>query len=490
MFKDSMTRHRHVLALGLILLSAYSLVYQGRYLGSGDEITRFLMAENLSQGRGFRSEYVDLNGVRHVYGGQVAPKFGFLHPLLAAPLRLLSFVEDSPALMDKNDIVMLYEVPAHRRAPAFVLWFNPLVAVGLALAFFGVGRRLAFSERCCFATSLLLGLCTMVFAYTPVFFTEILTAFLLTSAYGAALSDRRRDIVLCGFWAGLLACNNALFLLCAPVFLCDLFSRRRVTDGWRGLGLFALGITPGLIFFFIQVGSRGGLGYAQEPGFSTPLAVGLFGNLLSPGKSIFVFSPVVILGLVGFRRLWLVAPRAALLAVALAVPLLLLYSKWWNWAGGTCWGPRFLLPLLPLTMVGALPVIASWAKHGPIFKTIILALALVGFLVQLSATVVPPYAWFHDASRSLSIQMRDNRFSGEGVDASLALFETSLPLFPRYFPPYLQAKAFMKGVRTGRPTEFFPMWIRKRLFWAPVLPLVVIIACSFPIWRRRSGEST
>jgi hypothetical protein len=38
--------------------------------------------------------------------------------------------------------------------------------------------------------------------------------------------------------------------------------------------------------------------------FDTPLWKGLYGFLLSPGKSVFVFAPPLILALAGLRRLW------------------------------------------------------------------------------------------------------------------------------------------------------------------------------------------
>jgi len=69
-------------------------------------------------------------------------------------------------------------------------------------------------------------------------------------------------------------------------------------------------------------------GYAEER-FTTPLIVGLGGILFSAGKSIFLFSPPLILGFLGWKRFReRLATRAdALLFLAVFVAELLVYAK-------------------------------------------------------------------------------------------------------------------------------------------------------------------
>jgi hypothetical protein len=100
-------------------------------------------------------------------------------------------------------------------------------------------------------------------------------------------------------------------------------------------------------------------GYASESGlFITPLAVGLYGLLLSPGKSVLLFAPPLLLAIPGGALLWR-RGRAdlALLCAGLFLSHLLLYAKWGEWQGGGVWGPRFLLPVLA---VGMLPAALLW----------------------------------------------------------------------------------------------------------------------------------
>jgi hypothetical protein len=92
-------------------------------------------------------------------------------------------------------------------------------------------------------------------------------------------------------------------------------------------------------------------GYEKEPGFSTPLLEGLGGILFSPGKSIFLYAPVLLLAPLG---LWLMFRRPAngrLTAVLITAEIaagILFNSLWWAWTGNFAWGPRLIMPILPL----------------------------------------------------------------------------------------------------------------------------------------------
>lgn len=93
-------------------------------------------------------------------------------------------------------------------------------------------------------------------------------------------------------------------------------------------------------------------GYEREPGFSTPLLVGLEGLLLSPGKSMFLYAPPLLLAPIGMWLLWKRGAYPGRVAVALIVSHtvmgLLFNATWWAWTGNFAWGPRLIMPLFPL----------------------------------------------------------------------------------------------------------------------------------------------
>ena len=82
---------------------------------------------------------------------------------------------------------------------------------------------------------------------------------------------------------------------------------------------------------------------------------GLYGLFLSPNRGIFLFSPILLLAVVAVIK-WERLDRELrqLLSIygAAAACYVLLISKMANW-GAFGWGPRYLMPVLPLMFLAA-----------------------------------------------------------------------------------------------------------------------------------------
>ena len=130
----------------------------------------------------------------------------------------------------------------------------------------------------------------------------------------------------------------------------------RLIFGPMALSFAVLGWYDELRFHRLFEGS-----YGPGGGFSTPLWHGLDGLLFSPGRSLFLYNPLTILGVVGLILL-LVGPGVArdrplgVLMAILIVTRIVFYAKWGVWDGGWTWGPRFLLPVVALLSL-ALPTV-------------------------------------------------------------------------------------------------------------------------------------
>ena len=79
-------------------------------------------------------------------------------------------------------------------------------------------------------------------------------------------------------------------------------------------------------------------------------------------------------GLRSFKRL------DVLLVVTIALAYLGIYAVWHDWAGGWCWGPRYLLPALPGLM-------ALCGLLGGTSRKALIALTILGFLINAPTLV-------------------------------------------------------------------------------------------------------
>jgi hypothetical protein len=117
-------------------------------------------------------------------------------------------------------------------------------------------------------------------------------------------------------------------------------------------------------------------------GFSNPLLVGLYGILFSAGKSVFLFSPPLILGFLGWRK-FLDTPHGrkdGVFFFMVFLAQLVIYSKWFDWSGDDSWGVRFLIPGVMLMTIPLIELLDS--------RKVVLIVASVGVFVQLLAVLV------------------------------------------------------------------------------------------------------
>ncbi len=115
----------------------------------------------------------------------------------------------------------------------------------------------------------------------------------------------------------------------------------------------------------------------------------LYGLLLSPGRSLFVFSPLALAGVLAFPRLWARARlRAESLALACAAALVVIAGRA-DWHGDPAYGPTLVVPLLPLLVEPAALLLDGSGLRRLAFATA----AVAGLVVQGLGLVVDPEAW-------------------------------------------------------------------------------------------------
>ncbi len=112
--------------------------------------------------------------------------------------------------------------------------------------------------------------------------------------------------------------------------------------------------------------------------------------ILSPGKSIFLYSPPLILALLGMRRLRRLQPELASAVISSSVALVIVLSYFWGAGGDWCWGPRYLVVLLPLWSL-AFPFLSF---PGTLRRNLTIAVVGLGLIVQILALSVENQRFF------------------------------------------------------------------------------------------------
>jgi hypothetical protein len=325
-------------------------------------------------------------------GSAVTPEFGAvkyapLQSVLMIPTYLLGKGLGALAGADPRQVGY--------RTTAFL--FTPLLVTLLGVVFRRAAVRAGAGERAALLGVFTLLFTTLLLPYTRLLFTEPLNALLVVLAASALLdaaSGEASTAPRLASASALLFLNGAVFapLAFAQILLGAALLRRRALSraASRALLAGALALLAALGAWLLWNRARYGdllrFGYEGE-GFGTPLGVGLAGLLVSVGRGILLYSPPTVLALfvlpylAGRRRLDALAPVLAFFAVAFAV-YLVLYAAWDSFEGGWCWGPRFLLPFVPVLHLAIPPLVegaAGWSRA----RRLVFALPfLVGFAVN------------------------------------------------------------------------------------------------------------
>ena len=269
-----------------------------------------------------------------------------------------------------------------------------------AWLFFQLCLRHGATRQVARFAAVLLAAGSILWVYARYPFTEIVqvvcfTGFFLELAQLGKRLDRRTAIAA-GLWAGMLLNTKYIYALCLPgaLLVLALVHRKDLRQLARALMYATAGLLPGvamlLSYNYLRFGSVTSTGYQKVGDVMVEnVLLSLWGFLFSPGKSIFLYAPPLVLAALGLRRFWRQHRSTVLLMLATIAPLLLFYGRFPSWPGDWAWGPRYLVvavPVLLLPVIGFLPGL-RWPG-----RTLAACVLVLGICVQLLGNA---FYWDH-----------------------------------------------------------------------------------------------
>ncbi len=232
------------------------------------------------------------------------------------------------------------------------------------------------------------------------------------------LSSRRDSIVIAlagGAAAGTLVLYQMPYVMHLPILalsaLGDVESvaSRTTARGRYLVFLTAAGVGPAVLFAY-RLAVFGALSppqptdYPLPPLIGNPLA-GIPALLLSPGKGVFFYSPALALAVIGVRRLGARAPGLVRTLYWLTAFHLLFIGSLSIWHSEWCWGPRYLLVLIPLWCL-AMPFAITGARS----RGLAAALLIAGLSVNLLGLSVVHERFYYERGLPTYFWYRNNAY--------------------------------------------------------------------------------
>ncbi len=239
----------------------------------------------------------------------------------------------------------------HCEGPLSMIVYVLNGGLGIVLVFLILCSQ-GITPRSAFYRALIIGVASVWFPYTKVEYGESLVTTLVLATWLLG----PRIPLLAGLLAGFAVSIRMDALLWAiPTILLTTASRQ---NKFKSL----LAMLPGIILTgwtnYARTGSIVSSGY--EPGFIHNPIFGLYGELFSFGKSIFLFSPLLVLYPLVIVPMFQNerSRRLALWSGVLLAGQLLFFARWWDWSGDDAWGPRFVVlsTICSLILIAASPL--------------------------------------------------------------------------------------------------------------------------------------
>lgn len=349
-------------------------------------------------------------------------------------------------------------------------FFGALLGITLLLYFVELG----LTKKHAIFMSLISIFATNLWVYTKHSFAQMMfISFLFLSFFLVKRFFRTKKILSlifagASFGIASITYNQTFILAIIPLFLYFVFLAKfrinlltrpnlllkQVKYITTKLLIFFLGFLPFIIIYFWFEGLRAvptrdlanPLSVAKagiSPILHLPISVffeGLYGQLFSPGRSIFLYSPLLLLIIFFFYKIKKIILPEVVVFIVLSVIYVLFYATQHSvggpdqgiaayWHGESSWGPRYLLPLIPFGLLIVGYIYTKLTKYQKLL--IFLPLAVIGFYIEILGILIPYQTKFHNLVK----------FYANGTEYTPGVYSN---LLPRYSPLLQMTKNLVK----------------------------------------------
>lgn len=374
-----------------------NILTSGAHADAFDGVTYFLYAENLVLHHSLKF-HTDLPSIQKLgFDIKLFEKVS-LNRIGISPQNELpsSFPSPSPILLPIIEIPF-YLVSALLGLSEinFVSIFtNPLIISGTALVIFLFAANIFSSKKMGLVSSLIF-FSSFVWPYNSSLFDQPLVGLVLICAlyflYKGIKAEGRFSIELSGFFLGLVILASPGHLILIPIvvaYVLFIFRKEKTKIIKFSIILFLVLIIQGVINYE-RYGSITAFGYGQnQESLSHHFGwIGLVGLLFSPGKGIFFYYPIFILFPISIYRLYKRKINIGILFAIIFIASYLFFGteptvpEW----GGNAWGPRYLVPVLPLISISLGSLLLDRTR---IITVLFGTLAVLGLVVNLLGKLI------------------------------------------------------------------------------------------------------
>ena len=354
---------------------------------------------------------------------------------------------------------------------------NIFFAAVLAITIFSFLILIKVSQQNALIITVLAFLTTNLFAFSKHITAHMMFACFLTLSFyflkKYSINKRALFIFLSGITFGILLItyNNTFMLTIPSIIIYYLLitrtkiDRRFIINAFKDSALFLLGAMPFFLLYLWYENTRAPTDailssptflafYTSTRTLKVPLTVffeGIYGQLLSSGRSIFIYSPLLLVPLIFWHKFKKDILPEIISWTILAATYILFYSTLFSdggpgqgvtalWSGEASWGPRYLAPLIPFGVILSGYIYQKVNKMGKVL--VFLPLLLFGFYVEILGVLMPYQIKLHHLEAHFYVNQTEY--------TSYAYSN----LLPRYSPIIMMSKNLVRLIKNFKSRTF------------------------------------
>lgn len=254
-----------------------------------------------------------------------------------------------------------------------VSFFNVIVGALSGLFFFYLILRITQSVTVSFYTTFIYSFGSLIFSYTGTFFSEPLCALFIILSFlfmfkneenEKSNKQKLKNYFYSGIFLGLAITSHISAVLSVPFYYMFILGQQSkikfeikcfIRSGlYFSIGL-AIFIVLLLYYNYIRFGNIFETGRSADPLFhyaiyTNPLP-GIFGLLLSSGKGLFIYSPIVLLSIIFWKPFHKKYPHLSIAILGMIFTRIIFLASRSDWHSGFALGPRYLLIIIPFLFI-------------------------------------------------------------------------------------------------------------------------------------------
>ncbi len=311
-------------------------------------------------------------------GGHLYARAGLLQPLLEAPFFAAGHIAEK----------VFGQAGTTPLGWVFMWFYNPFMAALAAVALFALVFITRRSLSWAVGIAALFVVASIAWPYASIGM-ETTFMFALLASFACAAWARQSPRLLAwgltGLAIGAAVATKPYACLALPALAVLLWPGLRARPRGEQIKLLASLALP-IVLWVVAIGVYNAARFDGPTnfGYSTAaltvaLPLNFMGLLISPGKGLVFYSPLVVLGALGLRPLWR-EDRSLAASLALLFLTLTAFAGASTFWGDEVWGPRYIVPV-----AWALLVPIAWWTDSPVRRRVLLGVAGVALVVQVVA---------------------------------------------------------------------------------------------------------